>query len=96
VVYSPVLSLDERSSYSGEGISPNPARSRLILSLGSRTPVEQPFRIVNAAGQTVKQGKLSLRTGFNQVPLDVADLPKGIYQLFCEGTQPRGFRFVKH
>ena len=96
VIYSPLLRLDERAGLQGEGITPNPVQSRLTLRIGVPKAGEAAYRIVNTGGQTVKTGKMGLRAGFNQVPLDVADLPEGIYQLICEGAQPRGFRFVKH
>ncbi|HTL09664.1 MAG TPA: T9SS type A sorting domain-containing protein, partial [Chitinophagaceae bacterium] len=61
---------------------PNPATgATLLLSLSSQQPGSTSLQLRSADGKLLLQKSISLVTGNNQLTLDIAQLPAGIYLL---------------
>ncbi|TCJ14344.1 T9SS type A sorting domain-containing protein [Flaviaesturariibacter flavus] len=81
-----------------EGLHPNPATTDVNLDVYAATDGPARYRVVSLIGSTLQQGELRLRAGSNPVRVNVAGLPRGVYQLLLEGRngeRPMPLRFVK-
>ncbi len=83
---SAYLSIPATSAVSAVGLHPNPATSSLSISASEKI---NSVVISNLMGQTVYQNQYDSQ----QVHLDVAQLPVGVYFVRINGTEVR--RFVK-
>jgi hypothetical protein len=53
----------------------------LTIQLNSKETESVDIQLINMVGQTVRYHKIYLNTGFAQLPFDIQNLPKGVYQL---------------
>ncbi len=60
-------------------ISPNPAKDKVRITIQINKPENGVLQIINTAGKVVKQQKVSLREGTNQINLPINSLAKGNY-----------------
>lgn len=97
VEYTSVLrsSCDAADSMS---VWPNPAHSKVSVNIVSTRQSQVLLKLLDVKGSVVKTTKASLLKGSNQLNLDVASLPNGIYYLSAEwntGQTSRTNKVVK-
>ena len=80
-----------------QSIDPTITEGDMVMQLESIVEREMPFSIVNSWGATVKTFQLMIDKGSNKLPIDVWDLPQGIYFITPDGVKGRKIpmKFVK-
>jgi hypothetical protein len=78
VSYSNIIPLKDFST-STSIIYPNPSHGLSILNYYSETTQTTTLNIAQIDGKTVIHKTITLKIGKNDIPLDVQDLPNGIY-----------------
>lgn len=78
-------------------LSPVPVSSTAVLSIAVAANDQSVISIYNAEGKKVFQQQVSLKSGINQVPLDLSLLAKGYYYLSADMqlAGKKGVAFIK-
>lgn len=94
--YSPIQAIEQRNEeLEIKNIFPNPVVTALNIELLADND-EVNFEIINIQGQVSFQKTQNIEKGFNQIQLDVNDLPSGIYFLkINNGNNETRQRFMK-
>ncbi|MFK7772357.1 MAG: T9SS type A sorting domain-containing protein [Saprospiraceae bacterium] len=94
--YSPIQAIERKSEQLEiKNIYPNPVLTTLTIDFLADTD-EVNIEIINIQGKVSIQKNRDIEKGFNQIQLNVNDLPKGIYFLkINNGKQETRQRFVK-
>ena len=71
---------------------PNPTDSYAELFINSLKEMETQFVVLDVLGKVVQQRKVSIQVGQNNIPIEVQDLPQGIYFL----SLTDGKEFISH
>lgn len=80
--YSNILKLSSKQKNINEiDISPNPAKSNLIVTIHSFETHSSFIEIINLIGQPLFKKSVQIIKGVNTIPIDVSNLPKGIFFL---------------
>jgi hypothetical protein len=76
----------------GMALSPNPAKYFSMLEITAVSATKAQLRCINSQGQMVSSQNITLQGGLNRIPIDVQDLPAGLYQveLLTEQQSVRG------
>lgn len=93
--YSPVITINQESSYQMNKIWPNPTEGILHIQLSSAEVHATSYVIYNSYGAAVKKGAFRLSAGVNYLSISLEDLPPGIYYLQTKGRDAVSFSFVK-
>ena len=94
--YSDILPVKFSSSKQLCTIQPNPATSNVEVILYSSSENETSVKVINAMGAIVYQKGWTLHEGINRMPIDVAQLAKGVYFVSLEnGPEVSKLRLVK-
>jgi hypothetical protein len=75
-------------------IFPNPAAGSTQLSVNSLHASVENIQITDLTGRLCKVQKVSLQPGLNKFPLDIADLPKGVYSVGTDAPNSVATRLV--
>jgi hypothetical protein len=71
-------------------VFPNPATNQLRLILDTKFASDLSVSVTSIDGRTTRQlGNQLLQKGYNELPLDIADLPKGLYLLTVQTNEGR-------
>ena len=92
-----VVILNATKGYELVNISPNPVRTgNCKLSISAAQKMNAEMLITDMQGRLIKKKRIELLTGFNQMPVVVNGLSKGVYQLYviAAGERSRVLRFV--
>jgi hypothetical protein len=73
-----------------EGITPNPARSQLNITINSKTGGKIAISITDALGHEVLSEPRNVSVGNSQITLDLRTIPSGSYQLTLTSDGKRG------
>lgn len=89
--YSTVQSLDvERLDEFPLALSPNPASTRVDVSMTLPQAGQYELSVHNALGQRVMTDSLNAKASYYQIPLDVSDLTPGVYLINLVGANHVG------
>lgn len=85
---SKTILVNNDNPVSGISISPNPATNHFTIQMEAASASIETISIINAAGATVQQQKLSAEQGKNRFSINIAGLAKGVYfvQLMSSGA----------
>jgi hypothetical protein len=76
-------------------IYPNPTPGATQIEATYKAAGVSNIRVVGQNGQLLRQYKKSVQIGLNRIPLDISDLPKGLYIIqVSEPGQPE-FRSIR-
>jgi hypothetical protein len=89
---SPLVGTSELFSNLSFELSPNPANEVLSLKMDEALRSDALISIFNTSGQRV--GTWILAAGITYLPIQIVDLPKGIYAVSVENETIRGTRKV--
>ncbi len=78
---SPIIFADCAGEAQGASIYPNPTKEQAILRYFSPQEAPLSLSLVELGGKTIWQQTHSLHAGAQQIPIDCADLPAGLYLL---------------
>lgn len=93
--YSPIRTLRIGEQQATFSIFPNPAQSELRVQLPAGGRANAQLEIINQIGQVLRS--LSVADGQELLPIDIADLPSGVYVLYYRaGEQTQEVRFTKN
>lgn len=92
--YSPIISV-KLNNGSTNKLYPNPAHSRLSVSVSSESEQSGKLMIVDMLGHTVQQQQVQLHKGGNNMTLNITGLPRGNYLLLYSGEQQWQLPFMK-
>lgn len=83
IYYSPKIKVEPAVDLKSiiHGIVANPVQGQAVVSITSANQQQVLYRIIDIAGSVKYQGQLNLQVGRNMVPIAVASLPNGIYEL---------------
>ena len=94
ISYSPIRSLQIGKQQTTLSVFPNPAQNELNVLLPAGAQTEVKLEIINQVGQVLRT--LVIGDGRELLPIDIADLPAGVYVLYCHaGEQTQEVRFTK-
>jgi Secretion system C-terminal sorting domain len=98
VVKKEVSAASEPIFKSDLGVFPNPAQDFAFVEITASTPAKAQLRCVNSQGQAVSSSLVLLQGGMNRLPVDVQNLPDGLYQveLQTENQRVAGRLVVAH
>lgn len=85
LTYSKIIRLDNGSSDQNVQLYPNPTRGEINLALNGLSANTYRLQVVNALGQAVYQQSLTHDGGNRSLPLNLNNLPAGIYQVQLSG-----------
>ena len=80
------------------GLAPNPVVDDFFsLQISSAIPLKIELLITDASGRLMKRQTVSLVAGYNSLPVQVANLAAGTYQVygFIDGSKSKTIKFVK-
>lgn len=96
VVQELPMSVTERPRMEVTRLWPNPVEDQLSLMLNSSRSGEMLLSILDMNGREVASTNVGLAAGSNLLPLDVANLDRGMYIIrMVSGTNQASMRFVK-
>lgn len=93
VQYSNIVRLERRIDRGILSLAPNPAREELVVAYQSDREHEVQFRIFGSDGRLVLEQNLTVEPGTLLLPLNVANLPAGLY--YFHTNVGKGLPFVK-
>ena len=73
-------------------LSPNPTDSYAELRVNSLKDMDTQFVVLDVLGKVVQQRKVAIQVGQNDIPLEVHNLPQGLYIL----SLTDGKEFISH
>lgn len=79
-------------------VYPNPTQGAAQLETEFKSDGTAEVRILNPTGQLLRQFRQPVQTGLNRLPIDLSNLPAGIYLIQCSGPNPseiKSFRISK-
>lgn len=85
LTYSKIIRLDNGSNDQNVQLYPNPTRGEINLALNGLSANTYRLQVVNALGQAVYQQSLTHDGGNRSLPLNLNNLPAGIYQVQLSG-----------
>ena len=91
------VSFSQSAALRLEEVFPNPAREYIVTKISAAEDTEVEVQIFDARGALVKNQKVKLVRGKNQVEINIHDLSSGVYSVFVR-TAELGYttlRFVK-
>lgn len=91
--YSNILHLQRQIDRGILSLAPNPAHEELVVAYQSDAEHEVQFRIFGSDGRLVLEQNLTVEPGTLLLPLNVADLPAGLYYFYT--NVGKGLPFVK-
>lgn len=96
--FSPVITITNKDGFALNKLWPNPVKDIVYADIYSPTGRSVTYTIYTMQNTVAAEGRLQLHPGKNTLPISVAQLPAGTYQLIIRGADnipPILFRFVK-
>ncbi len=95
ISYSPIRMLRIGEQQATFSVFPNPAQNELTVQLPANGRANAKLEIINQIGQVLRS--VSVADGQELLPIDIADLPSGVYVLYYRaGEQTQEVRFTKN
>lgn len=95
ISYSPIRAVRIGGQQATFSIFPNPAQNELTVQMPADGRANAKLDIINQIGQVLRS--LSVADGQELLPIDIADLPSGVYVLYYRaGEQTQEVRFTKN
>ena len=88
-IFAPISVSCDNSDIEDYSIYPNPAKDELMIDIELHTHQGDniSLQLVDINGKVIMQEKISLARGYNNLNMDIAELPSGIYLLKFTGTK---------
>jgi ELWxxDGT repeat protein len=84
--YSPIVILSVKQAGINISVYPNPVADVMNVSVNTPKAVEVKATLVNVNGQAVKQFIWNFEAGSNNRPVNIGNLPAGVYYLHVNGN----------
>lgn len=95
-IYSPIVMVTEMTSQMQPiSVFPNPASAYIKLMFTATANLDCILQITDINGKLVRQKLFKSAAGFNEMELDIASLPTGIYAITISGTDVKNSLFIK-
>ena len=79
------VSMDENGLDQAVRAFPNPSNGQLAIQINGATSFEGSLEIINGVGKVLVNESVSKQEGRFELPLDLSNLPKGVYTLRLSG-----------
>ncbi len=87
---------DQQKELNLSAVFPNPAVNELYLMISAKEATTIGFTIYDLTGRVKGMQEVSLEKGYNQVPVDIDQLPSGLYHILFDTTNKHTpIRFIK-
>jgi hypothetical protein len=79
--YSSLVTLKGNKNFSVSAVYPNPAKDEIKLSINADRDGKITYSIIDITGKILQQKAVNLASGNNNLNLNIAALPAGLYQI---------------
>lgn len=95
--YSNIVLLENRGVLNITAVQPNPTRTggNAILTIAAENRGPLSLTISNAAGQVLREIKVTNTNGYTQVPLQAASMASGTYLITCRNAKGEVMETIK-
>lgn len=83
--YTEVVTIKDNVNAAGISMFPNPTDARTTVRIGAGATGEVNYRVVDMNGRDVLTGKVSLTGAAQELPINVANKPAGMYTVVLDG-----------
>ena len=84
---TPSISLGENGLNQVVRAFPNPSNGQIVVSISGTEAFEGSIQVLNGVGQILVNEPVAKQDGVVEIPMDLSNLPKGVYTIRLSGAQ---------